>query len=414
MRSRSATLLGALLALAAPAVAAPEPPLALLQEGQGLALLSRRSTDVAASPDGRHVYAACGLGTLAFRREADGKLAFVEEYPLNTPETRVVVPADGLGVLAIATSAGVGGIVSFLRNGADGKLTFVEAEAENLQASAYSLAVSHDGRRVYVTSPGQDAVVVQSRDPQTGVLAFVQRIRASDPGVSGLVDPTWIAVSPDDQHVYVTAFAQDGAELRPTIVLLRREPDDTLAFAGALETGALAAGAIGLGDLLVAPDGAEVLALDSGALPGGGAALLRFARDGAGGQLAFTGKEPFEASGFFAGVLNWMALRPDGRRVFSGGLRSTPAGGVALTHERAAGGALTPLASLPIGAGGLVVTSRGVVSPDGRYVYTSEAQGVRVLVPEPRAAALGAAAVLALSRRRARRARPPVRASARA
>lgn len=411
MRGGAAALAAALLALAAPAGAAPEPQLALLQDGQGLSGLSRRSSDVAASPDGRHVYAACPLGLLAFRREADGRLAFVEEQVLTAPVTRVVVPDDGLGVLGVAANTGVAAVVSYLRNGADGKLTFVEAESESLSSAAYSLAASHDGKLVYVTSPGQDAVLTYARNARTGELVFAQRIRASDPGVSGLVDPTHVAVSPDDRDVYVAAFVPDGEAPRPAVALLRRAADDSLAFVEAVETGALATAA-GASDLLVAPDGGEVLLLDGGALPAGGAAVLRFARDGADGRLAFAGKEALEAPGFLAVVLNWLAMRPDGRRLFAGGLVSAPAGGAVLAYDRAADGALTPRANAGVG---LVVTGRGAVGPEGRYVYTSEAQGVRVLVPEAGGAAAAPAALAALAlSRRGRGARPPARASARA
>jgi hypothetical protein len=47
-----------------------------------------------------------------------------------------------------------------------------------------------------------------------------------------------------------------------------------------------------------------------------------------------------------------------------------------------------------------VFTSRGAVSPDGRFVYTNLAQGVRVLVPEASGAAGAALALAALARSR--------------
>jgi hypothetical protein len=68
----------------------------------------------------------------------------------------------------------------------------------------------------------------------------VQRVREQDAGVDGLLDPVAVTVSPDDRHVYVSALRQDGDETRGTIVLLRREPDGSLAFVEAIETGALA------------------------------------------------------------------------------------------------------------------------------------------------------------------------------
>lgn len=398
----AAALAGALLVLAG-AAAASEPALVLLENGQGLSGLSRRSSDVAASPDGRHVYAVTPGWTIALRREANGKLAVVEEYAIATPGTRVVAPSDGLGLLVLASTSGTAVIVSYLRNGADGKLTGVENEGQNLANSGHSLAASHDGKLVYVTSPGQDAVVAYDRVPATGVLVFAQRVAESDADVSGLVDPTSLAVSPDDRNVYVAAFRRDGDEFFETIVSLRREEDDALRFVGAVDTGPLAGGP-GIADLLATPDGAEVLALDSGALAGGGPAVLRFARDPGDGRLSFVAAEPLAEPGFFLGTLYWMALRPDGGRLFAGGLSVTvpsqPTGVVAAWALRNEG-ALDSLTTVDT----QVFTDRGAVSPDGRYVYTNLAQGVRVLVPETSGAAGAAAALAALALgRRGRRA----------
>lgn len=405
----TARVAAALLAIAAPAAAEPEPQLALLQDGQPG--ISAVSTDVAVSPDGRHVYASGASFLLALRREADGRLAFVEEYVLSAPGTRVTVPSDGLGVLALVQAAGAAAVVSYRRNGADGKLTWVENEAENLTSSTYALATSRDGARVYVTSPSQDGVVVYARDAATGLLGFAQRVREDDAGVSGLVDPNHLAVSPDDRHLYVAAFLQDGQEFRETIALLRRETDDSLTFVEALEVGELAA-TVGLSGLLVTPDGAELLALDGANLGNGVAAVLRFARDPGDGRLSFVGEEPIAAPGFFAGYVSWFALRPDGARIFFGGVSSAePVGTPAMAWSRGDAGALAPLARVETG----VISESGVTSPDGRFLYTSTALGARVLVPEPQAAgaALAVLAALALSRR-SRRCRWSAPASARA
>jgi DNA-binding beta-propeller fold protein YncE len=402
----AAGLVGALLLVAA-AAEATAAELTLLQDGQGLAGFSRRSSDVAVSPDGRHVYASAPAWTIALRRLPDGRLARLEgedvgEYPLNTPGARVAATADGGGVLVLVSGAGVASVVSYRRAADTGRLTFVENENANLMGSAFALAPSHDGTRVYVTSPGQDGVVVYGRDPATGALGFVQRVRQQDAGVDGLWDPNEIAVSPDDRSVYVSAFRKDGAEFRETVAWLRREGDGTLRFLGALETGPLS-GSPGLADLRVTPDGAELLALDGGQLGVASAAVLRFARDPEDGRLAAPIRAPLDAPGLFAGTAAWLGLRPDGARLFVGGLSLVPTAGLVVAYARDADGALAPLDAVDVG----VVSGRGAVSPDGRAVYTSAAQGVRVLVPEPRGAgaAPGAFVALILLRRLRRPAR---------
>src|SRR5690606_18337662 len=159
----AAALAAALPAASAPAAAEPAPPLAVLEHGQGLSGVSRRSNDVAASPDGRHVYAVTDLYAIVLRREPDGTLSFVAESELFTPGARIVAPHDGLGMLVLATNPGVALLVSYTRSPTDGTLAFVENEESDLADSAADLAVSRDGALVYVASPGQDAVVVYRR-----------------------------------------------------------------------------------------------------------------------------------------------------------------------------------------------------------------------------------------------------------
>lgn len=349
---------------------------------------------------------------LAFRREPDGRLALLEdegEGPcgLGAPGQRVVVPEDGAGVLLLVGTPFASGIESYRRDGASGRLWWVELEQEELGVAS-ALAVSRDGTQVYAASASGDGLVVHSREAATGRLGFLQAVREQDAGVEGLQAPRALAVGPDDRDVYVAASREDEAGRRGTVVRLRREADGSLVFGEAIETGPLAGGDA-LEALAVSPDGTEVLGLDPGVLGGEAAAVLRFARDPDTGQLAFLERVSLLTPGLFDGSASWLALRPDGRRLYLGGL-TMPVTGVALAVGRDAAGALEPLAALTT----IGIPARGAVGPGGRFVYTSGAQGVRVLVPEADAgaAALGGLLGLALSpgmrRRRAR-----VRASAR-
>lgn len=384
-----------------------------MQDGQGLPGSSRRSVDVAPSADGRHVYAVTSCYVLPFRREPDGRLALLDgegvgDCGLVAPGQRVVAPADGEGVLLLVNGGTESGIESHLRDAASGRLAPVDLETEKLGV-ATALAVSRDGTRVYATSASRDGLVVYTRNAATGQLGFLQELREGDAGVDGLVAPRAVAVSPDDRDVYVAASREDDAGRRGTIVRLRRGPEGTLAYGEALETGPLGGGDA-LVELLVSPDGAELLGLDGGALVGEAAAVLRHARDPEDGGLAFLERTSLRVPGLFDGSASWLALRPDGERLYLGGL-TLPVEEIVLAVERSTEGALTPLA----GIGTVGIPTRGAVSPDGRFVYTSGAAGVRVLAPEADAAGAALAALLGLAlSRRARRGRGRARASARA
>ena len=412
-----AGLLGALLAVLGPVAGGASAEPRLVEDGQGLAGAQHRTNAVAVSPDGAHVYAVTKVFLLAMRREGDGTLAMIEEHELSGVEgRRVAVPSDGLGVLALVdTGFGDWVVQSYRRNPGDGKLTKQEDESENLGAGPRELVPSHDGALVYVTSWGHDGVVVYARDAATGNLEFAQRVRQEDDGVSGLVDPTWLAVSPDDRHVYVVGSVDGAAE---TLVLLERQEDDTLSFVEALEIDESFASQSALNGLVVTPDGEEVLALHGAPLVvGGNVAVLRYARNASDGRLSFTGAESLSRPDFSGTFFTpWFALAPDGRRLYFDWLSEVSPKVPSLTEwERGGDGALTPLASVPIENG--VASFAGVVSPDGAWLYTVPAQGGRVYaVPEPAGAAAAAPAALAAlaARRRARRARPLARASPRA
>ncbi|BAP55802.1 Ig family protein [Thioploca ingrica] len=66
-----------------------------------------------------------------------------------------------------------------------------------------SVAVSADDQFVYVASGADDAVVAFARDKNTGQLTLRQVLRDGQAGVDGLVGARSITVSADDQFVYV-------------------------------------------------------------------------------------------------------------------------------------------------------------------------------------------------------------------
>lgn len=84
-------------------------------------------------------------------------------------------------------------------------------EALNVGSLPTALAVSPDGTRLYVTDTILDRLAAYERDPITGdVGALVDQIADTDPGVDGLAEPFFVAVSPDGTNVYVSSSVDDA------------------------------------------------------------------------------------------------------------------------------------------------------------------------------------------------------------
>ncbi|MEL6863790.1 MAG: beta-propeller fold lactonase family protein [Bacteroidota bacterium] len=73
-----------------------------------------------------------------------------------------------------------------------------------------SVAVSPDDQHVYATSNTGNAINIYSRNQQTGNLDFVNAITNGQQGVSGLNSAYAVVVSPDGNHVYVVANESDA------------------------------------------------------------------------------------------------------------------------------------------------------------------------------------------------------------
>ncbi len=123
-------------------------------------------------------------------------------------------------------------LVVFIRDTATGYLTYVDAYVHDTGgifglSGASSVAVSPDGRHVYVTGADSDALAVFARDAVLDTLTFVAIETQEDgvSGVDGLDGATSVAVSPDDELV-VVASSGDNA-----LAVFQRDPvDDSLTF----------------------------------------------------------------------------------------------------------------------------------------------------------------------------------------
>src|SRR5262249_60892417 len=71
----------------------------------------------------------------------------------------------------------------------------------------HHLTVSPDGKHLYAISDGDDALTAFALAAD-GTMTFVQAVK-NGVGVTNMVDPTAVAVSPDGLHVYVTSHGSD-------------------------------------------------------------------------------------------------------------------------------------------------------------------------------------------------------------
>jgi len=211
------------------------------ETGQGFVQLKGVS-GLALSPDGGHLYAACGTSdtVTAFRRDAATGVLTLLQVKKDGQEgvdglngaVSVVVSPDGKHVYAAGTADR--GMAVFRRvadaQSADyGKLTWLQVLKDETQgvdglAGVAALAVSPDGAHLYAASQFDAAVTAFNRDtvegsPRFGELTFLETRKDWDLGLDGLAGARSVALSPDGKYVYV-AGQYDNA-----LAVLSRDDD---------------------------------------------------------------------------------------------------------------------------------------------------------------------------------------------
>jgi DNA-binding beta-propeller fold protein YncE len=326
-----------------------------------LGLASAPSVDVspvghsfALAPDGGHVYVAHsseGYGNLIeilTRNPVTGGLTPAPGAPPPLPDmaaTDITVSPDSEHVYVADYH---GRLVVYDRNTSTGALTLVETETDGVGgvdglANALSVVVSPDGAHVYVA--GADGVAVFARNAGTGAVSFVEVVREGVGGVTGIVSPTRVAISPDGAHVFVIS-----SYYGTVAVFARNVGTGVLSEVEVQQNGV--GGVTGMAypnALIASADGAYVyvLAADD---------IVIFARNAGTGALTFVIVQP--DAGVAAGAL---AFGPGDDQLYAGGVR-----GVAHFDRDSGTGLLTSV--------GAVVTGWPrdlAVSPDGDNVYVT-------------------------------------------
>ena len=204
------------------------------QDGQdGVDTLSRPSS-VAASPDSLDVYVAARVDDAisVFRRDGTP-----DDYALlDAVEEGVdgVVGLDAVTDLAVspdgkhlyATSQLSNAIAVFERQG-DGSLQQVEAIFDGDGGAALqgprAVAISPEGNLVFVAATAEDAISVFHRNSGSGELRLAEVLRNGVGGINGLDAPVDLVATPDALHVYVAAFADDAVAGFRVIQILFRD-----------------------------------------------------------------------------------------------------------------------------------------------------------------------------------------------
>ncbi len=221
---------------------------------------------VVVSPDDKHVYVASisDNAVIVFTRDAStGKLTLVEIKQDSgnggnglKGAGAIAISADNVRVYVVGTQDNA--LSVFDRNVNTGALTFLQMHQDDINGieglkGAAAVAISQDNLFLYLTSSTDNTVTVFTRNPALGEMAFVAQSKNGVDGVTGLGGASGIAVSPDNNQVYV------ASQVDSALVAFRRQPDGTLSYLQTYQDGV--SGMNGLGGakaVAVSPDGSNV------------------------------------------------------------------------------------------------------------------------------------------------------------
>lgn len=301
----------------------------------------------------------------------------------------VAISPDGAHVYVAALLDS--SLAAWARDAMTGALTLIEVEKDGVAgvdglAGAHDVALSGGGEHVYVASRSEDAVAVFSRNAVNGQLNFLEFEKDGVGPVDGLDGAEGVAVSDDDEHVYVAANVDDA------VAVFKREDNSgsvdfgKLTFIEAKKDGVGGVdGLDGAGDVTLDSNGQSVY-VASERTSGGGDWAAVFSRETNPVSIDFgklTLVEDLQESdfgtgstGIFVGCMgvgpdnSGVAVTPDDSQVY---LTNSFRGTVAVFDRSGGDGSLTLADSncdLTFGLDGLAGTVGIAFDSDGERAYT--------------------------------------------
>ncbi|MEM1318681.1 MAG: beta-propeller fold lactonase family protein [Bacteroidota bacterium] len=347
----------------------------LMFEGSEQALLSS-ATSSAVSPDGKHVYTVSSTSnavTTFSRNETTGNLTFVNSFTNGeqgvsgiSGANDIVVSPDGQQVYVAGTNDDA--IAVFNRNAVDGQLTFVHSLVNNSDGlSSFEepefIAVSPDGNHIYVTAMTSHAVVVFSRNITTGYLNVVETHTDDNNGINNMAAPLGVCVSPDGKNVYVASFDESAVN-----IFERNTDSGMLTFKADRVDGISGIdGLSGAYDIIVSGDNENVYV--TGSFDN---ALVNFNRNTSNGNLTFAAQYVDNQNGVdgLSGAVAVM-MTPDGSAVCVSGPTENA---IAVFTRDTGSGALNFSSTLKDGANGISDMQYPIdisISNDGDNLYAT-------------------------------------------
>lgn len=331
---------------------------------------SFRASEFEVSPDGRHIYVSSNDrdSTFLLLRNASGDLSYGSELTssgIEADQRTLALSPNGTHVYICRE---FNKLEVYRRDSVTGALQRTANSVETPDTPACrAMAFSSDGKSLYMPTTFDGSLLIFNRQSGSGALTYEDRLEYGENAPEGLANPVAVAVSGDGNHVYAADAASEQIG-----VYRRDRRNGKLAFVESLQEGKYRS-------LLLSPNGAFLYGL--GTIPGDRSGIGIFLRDSTTGKLTPAGHQPSDVSG------ERFAVSRDGKNLYVSLFSES---GVAVYQRNATTGQLTLLEVAQDGQGTPDSPSGPTdlaVSPDGRNVYVAlssvDGGGVAVFRRDP-------------------------------